>query len=101
MTGAIVGATSAIVGVTSAIVGVTGAIVDTSRLAKMIGYSLAAGIGITTVFALGVTSWGSMVDALRRRHSGAGAMWAGLTLVCLLVSGGAIALGLIVMSSKS
>jgi hypothetical protein len=79
---------------------VSAAIVDTTRLAKVVLYSLAAGVGIPAVFALGVTSTAGMVDALRRRRSVSAAIWAGLTLVSIAASVAALVLGIVVMSQK-
>jgi hypothetical protein len=79
---------------------VIAAIVDTKTLGKVVVYSLVTGVGITTVFAVGVASVSGMVDALRRRRSVLGATYAAIALVCALATVGAIVLGLVVMASK-
>jgi len=76
-------------------------IVDGSTLGKVILYSLIGGVGISTVFALGVSSAAGMVDAFRRRRTVAGGIWAATAVVCLAVSVAAIVLGIVVMSAKS
>jgi hypothetical protein len=80
---------------------VKAAVVDWARVGKVVAFSLIAGIGVSTVFAIAVTSWAGMIQALRRRRSVAGALWAGVTVACVLVSAGAIALGIVVMARKS
>jgi hypothetical protein len=75
-------------------------IVNTGTLLKVVLYSLIAGVGITSVFALGVTSAAGMLEAVRRRRSAIGAAWGVLMLACLAVSAAAIVLAIVVMSSK-
>jgi hypothetical protein len=77
-----------------------GAIVNTTTLLKVVLYSLVAGVGITSVFALGVTSAAGMLEAARRRRSALSAAWGALMLACLLVSAAAVVLGIVVMTSK-
>ena len=54
------------------------AIVDVSTLMKVILYALISGVGISAVFALGVSAAAGMADAFRQRRTVAGALW-GLT----------------------
>jgi hypothetical protein len=75
-------------------------IVDTGTLGKVILYSLLAGVGVSLVFALGVSSAAGLVDAVRERRTLAGALWGLTTIVCLAGSLAAIVLGVVVMSSK-
>ena len=75
-------------------------ILDTSTLEKVILYSLIAGVGISGVFALGVSSAAGLVDAVRRRRNLATIAWGVTTVACLAASVGAIALGVAVMASK-
>jgi hypothetical protein len=78
----------------------TAAIVDTAKLGKVIAYALGAGVGITGVYALGITGAAATADALRRRRSVAGALWAAVTALCGLACLAAIVLGIVVMSAK-
>ncbi len=76
------------------------AIVDTTTLGKVILYSALAGVGIVSIFALGVSSAAALLEALRRRQSALSFAWGILTLGCIAASGAAVVLGIIVMSSK-
>jgi predicted membrane metal-binding protein len=76
------------------------AILDTSTLGKVILYALLSGVGVSVVFALGVSSAAGLVDAVRQRRSLVGALWGMTAVLCLLASLGAIVLGIVVMSSK-
>jgi hypothetical protein len=76
------------------------AILDTTTLGKVILYSLGAGVGVTVVFALGVSSAAGMVDAVRQGRTAAVAVWGAAAAVCVLASLGAIVLGVVVMASK-
>jgi hypothetical protein len=78
----------------------TGAIVETGTLAKVVLYSLLAGVGIAVVFGAGVSSAASLLEALRERRSVAGAAWGALTAVCALVALAAMVLGVVVMTAK-
>lgn len=75
-------------------------IVDVATLGKVILYSLIAGIGVSLVFALGVSSAAGLIDALRQRRSLATALWGGSAAVCLAGFLAAIVLGVVVMASK-
>jgi hypothetical protein len=76
------------------------AIVETRTLAKVVLYSLGAGVGISLVVGAGVSSVASLLDAMRERRTTAGAAWAMLALACLAVAAAVVVLGLIVMTSK-
>ena len=75
-------------------------ILDTATLGKVILYSLLAGVGVCVVFAVGVSSAVSVVDAIRERRTAAGVAWGATTAVCLIASLGAIVLGIVVMATK-
>jgi hypothetical protein len=75
-------------------------IVDLGTLGKVILYSLIAGVGVSLVFSLGISSAAGLVDAVRQRRTLAGAMWGLTAVVCLAGSLAAIVLGLVVMSTK-
>ncbi|HWF72172.1 MAG TPA: hypothetical protein VG186_02435 [Solirubrobacteraceae bacterium] len=76
------------------------AILDTSTLGKVILYALVAGVGVTVVFALGVSSAASLADAVRQRRTAATALWGFAAMLCLAGSLAAIVLGVAVMASK-
>jgi hypothetical protein len=75
-------------------------IVDTTTLGKVILYSLIAGVGVSVVFALGVSSAAGLVDAVRQRRTLTGVLWGTIAAVCLAGSLAAMVLGIVVMSSK-
>jgi hypothetical protein len=74
------------------------AILDAATLAKVILYSLISGVGVSAVFALGVTSAAGMVDAFRQRRTLAGALWAASAALSLAASMTAVVLGIIVIT---
>jgi uncharacterized membrane protein len=76
------------------------AILDARTLAKVVLYSLVSGVGVSAVFALGVSSVAGLADALRQRRTAVGALWALTAFVCLAASVAAIVLGIVVMASK-
>jgi predicted Kef-type K+ transport protein len=76
------------------------AIVETKTLGEVALYSLAGGIGICVVFALGVSSAASLLDALRERRRMASVGWSALALGCLACTAAAVVLGIVVMSTK-
>ena len=75
-------------------------IVDLGTLGKVILYSLIAGVGVSLVFSLGVSSAAGLADAVRQRRTLAGALWGLTAVVCLAGSLAAIVLGVVVMSAK-
>ncbi|MDQ6607760.1 MAG: hypothetical protein M3Z06_14590 [Actinomycetota bacterium] len=75
-------------------------ILDARTLGKVILYALLAGVGVSVVFALGVTSAAGLADAVRQRRTLVGALWGVTAVLCLAGSLGAIALGIVVMTSK-
>jgi hypothetical protein len=78
----------------------TAAILDPSKLGQVVLYSFVAGVGISVALGLAVSSAAALVDALRARRTVPMIAWGTLTAVCLLVIAGAIALGLVAMSTK-
>jgi hypothetical protein len=77
------------------------AILDARTLGKVVLYSLITGVGISAVFALGVSSIAGLADAVRQRRTVAGVLWASCAFLCAAASTGAIVLGIVVMTSKS
>jgi hypothetical protein len=76
------------------------AILETGKLARVVGYSLLAGVGLSIIFGLGVSSAAALFDALRARRSGAAAGWGTLATVCVLATVGVAVLGVVAMTQK-
>ena len=76
------------------------AILDAGTLGKVIVYSLISGVGISAVFALGVSSAAGLVDAIRQRRTIAGALWGVCAFACVAATLATIVLGIVVMSTK-
>jgi hypothetical protein len=76
------------------------AIVNTTTLGKAVLYSLLTGVGIAVVFAVGVSSAASLLDALRERRTAAGVAWGALALVSVTATAVAIVAGVVVMTQK-
>jgi predicted membrane metal-binding protein len=76
------------------------AILDVGTLAKVTVYALISGVGISVVFALGVSSVAGLADAVRHRRTVTGALWGVTGAVCLAATVIAIVLGVLAMSSK-
>ena len=75
-------------------------IVDGIQLLKVAGYALAAGIGVTAAFSLAVFGVTRAADTRRDDRNGDSAVFAVVGAVGLAVSAGAVALGIIVMTTK-
>jgi hypothetical protein len=75
-------------------------IVDTTALGKVVLWSLVTGLGITTMFAVGVASAAGIVDALRRRRPVVSFTLAAIALITAIGTVAAIVLGLVVMATK-
>jgi hypothetical protein len=80
--------------------GVVGAIADPAKLGQVVLYSLIAGVGVSTVLGLAVSSAAGLLDALRERRNAAAVAWGTLTTVCVLVIAATIVIGIVVMSTK-
>jgi len=76
------------------------AIVETSKLGKVVLYSLITGVGISVVFSLGVSGAAGLIDALRERRTGAVIAWGVVAGICGAVALGAVVLGIVIMSTK-
>jgi hypothetical protein len=77
-----------------------GTVVDTTRLGKVVLYSLVSGIGIAVIFGLGVSSAVALVDAMREHRTAASVAWGALAMICLAGALAAVVLGIVVMSAK-
>ena len=76
------------------------AIVETGTLLKVVLYSVAAGIGVSVIVGAGVSSFASLLDAVRERRTTAGAAWGALAFACLAGAVAVVVLGLVVMTAK-
>ncbi|MDQ6914554.1 MAG: hypothetical protein M3155_01930 [Actinomycetota bacterium] len=77
------------------------AIVQTDVLWKLVVAALAAGVGITAVFALAIYGSTRFVDQRRAGRTAAAYAYAALAGLALAAFAGAVALGIVVMTSKS
>jgi hypothetical protein len=77
-----------------------GTIVETAPLAKVILYSLVAGVGIATLFGAGVAGAGSLLEARREHRTAAGIAWGALTAVCVIIVVAVMVLAIVIMASK-
>ncbi len=68
-------------------------------LLKVVLVSLAAGLGVTVIFALAIVGAIRAKDAGRQGHGAAGAAWAGLSLAALVGVAAAVLAGLWVVAS--
>jgi hypothetical protein len=76
-------------------------IVHWETLGKVVLYSLVSGVGIVSIFALGVSGVAGALDALRQGRTLAAAAWSVLATACVSVALAAVVLGIVVMSAKS
>ncbi len=75
-------------------------VVQTSQLLKVVLYSLVAGVGISAVFALGVSSAAGLIDALRSGRTGAAVAWGAVATTCAVGTVAAVVFGIVVMATK-
>jgi hypothetical protein len=75
-------------------------IVDTQALLKTIAASAIAGVGVTLVFSLAILGATQFVELSRDGRSALAAVFGALAVIALLAAGGAVTIGIIVMSSK-
>jgi hypothetical protein len=75
-------------------------IVDTDALAKVVVYSLIAGIGVTVSFSLTIVGATRFADFRRDDRRLEATLFGVLAALALAVSIGAIVLGIVVMTSK-
>ncbi|MDQ6775919.1 MAG: hypothetical protein M3071_06810 [Actinomycetota bacterium] len=75
-------------------------ILDARTLEKVILYALIAGVGVSVVFALGVSSAAGLVDAVRQRRTLATALWGITAFLCLAGSLAAVVLGVVVIAER-
>ena len=75
-------------------------IVDVESLLKVVGASLAAGVGVTVAFSLAIVGATRMIDMRRDRRPVEAGGYAALMVVALLASAAAVTFGVIVMTTK-
>jgi hypothetical protein len=75
-------------------------IVDTEALWQTIAAAFVAGVGTTLVFSIAILGAARFGEASREGRSFESVLFAGLTLVGLLATAGAIVFGVIVMTTK-
>ena len=80
--------------------GMLGAIADTKALAQVIVASLVAGIGVVVAFSLAILGATRFADLRRDERTLEAAAFAVLAIACTLASVAAVAIGLVVMTSK-
>ncbi|HZU40533.1 MAG TPA: hypothetical protein VE992_05755 [Solirubrobacteraceae bacterium] len=76
------------------------AIANPAKLGQVVLYSLIAGVGISAVAALGVSSAAGLLDAMRERRTAAVLAWASLATLCMAVVVAAVIVGVVAMSTK-
>jgi hypothetical protein len=79
---------------------VAGSIVDTKALLQTVGYSLAAGIGVTFIFSIAIFGVARFAEMGREGRSASAVAFGGLALLAIAAFAAAIVLGIIVMTSK-
>jgi uncharacterized membrane protein SpoIIM required for sporulation len=75
-------------------------IVDGIQLLKVVGYALAAGIGVTIAYSLAVFGITRVAEARRDARYAEATALAVVAAVGLAVSAGAAVLGIVVMATK-
>lgn len=75
-------------------------VVDWAALFEVVWSALAAGIGVTGVFALGILGATRAVDMRRNGHGPAAGLYALLTALAFAGVLGAVVFGIVVMSQK-
>jgi hypothetical protein len=79
----------------------TATIIDWSALGKVVLYSLVAGVGVTTVFALAILGASRSTDMRRDGAPGLATVYAALALLAVAMSVAAVAYGIVLMTQKS
>ena len=80
---------------------VVATVVEWSKILQVIWASLAAVVGFTIAFSITVAGATRFAEARRDSHPGQAGAWAVVAFAGLAVCGGAIALGIVVMTTKS
>jgi hypothetical protein len=75
-------------------------IVDWKTLGEVAAAAFLAGVGVTTAFSFAIVGATRMVDMRRQGRAVEAGAYAALLILGLLVSGAAVAFGVIVMTTK-
>ena len=75
-------------------------VVDTSALWQTVVAAIVAGVGTTFVFSLAILGVARFADASRDGRAVEAALFAALAVLALLATAAAIAIGVIVMTTK-
>ena len=75
-------------------------VVEWDDVLQVVWASVAAGVGVTLAFSLAIVGATREVDLRRDGHGAAASLYAVLMVLGLVVTGAAIAFGIIVMTSK-
>ncbi len=75
-------------------------IVDTTALWQTILGAFCAGVGTTLAFSVGILGVARSAEANRQGHGAAAILYAGLAVLGVLATAGAIVVGVIVMTTK-
>ena len=75
-------------------------IVDWKTLGEVAVASFLAGVGVTTAFSFAIVGATRMVDMRRQNRRVEAGAYAALLILALLLSGAAVAFGVIVMTTK-
>jgi hypothetical protein len=75
-------------------------VVDTKALWQTIVAAIVAGVGVTLIFSLAIFGAARFAEHSRSGHAVAAALSGALAILCVLATVAAIAIGVIVMTSK-
>lgn len=75
-------------------------VIDTDALLQTIAASFVVGLGVAFAYSLAIYATARYIDLRRDERAGAAAVAAGAAAVVFVICGTAIALGIIVMTSK-
>ena len=76
------------------------AVVDGDALLEVVWVSLAAGLGVTVGFAMGIVGAARAVDLRRDGHAVESAVWGALALIAALGVAAAVVLAIVAMTNK-
>jgi hypothetical protein len=78
-----------------------GSMIDTTTLLKVVGASLVAGVGVTTVFSLAVYGAVRASDLRRANRVSAAGLFAALTAISVSATVAAIVYGIVLTTQKA
>jgi hypothetical protein len=80
---------------------VTASIIDTGTLAKVVGYALVGGVGVSVVFALAVFCATRAGDSRRAGRGAPASLYAALAALAVACAGAAVVYGVVLTTQKS